>query len=279
MCYLQVRPPLRDWRELGQCQVIIRLPGGGRYGGVAVNSEGLLAVTDDWTKCVHLYSKEGALVKPIENSELKGYFGGITFDLEGNVWVAAMSSCRVLQLSQYGQKIKAIDCAGSKLGNFNCPTGVSVSPEGLICICDWNNHRVTIHDAEGKFQFAVRSMGSSPGCFGRPRDATFGSDGFVYVTEIENRQVCVWSKEGTFQREFETKYEPYCIAATGDNHLVITSFTSNTVMVYTLRGQLVHEFGERGSDPGRFRAPYGICVDDSGLVYVVDCWNNRVQVF
>ncbi len=66
----------------------------------------------------------------------------------------------------------------------------------------------------------------------------------------------MWSKEGSFQRDFKTKYAPTYIAATSDNHLLITSGTSNTVMVYTLGGQLVHEFGGRGSDPGRFNGPY-----------------------
>ena len=50
-------------------------------------------------------------------------------------------------------------------------------------------------------------------------------------------------------------------------------------MVYTLGGQLVHEFGGSGYDPGRFDGPCGICVDDSGAVYVADCFNSRVQVF
>ena len=50
-------------------------------------------------------------------------------------------------------------------------------------------------------------------------------------------------------------------------------------MVYTLGGQLVHEFGGRSPDPGRFNGPYGICVDDSGAVYVAECGNRRVQVF
>ena len=91
----------------------------------------------------------------------------------------------------------------------------------------------------------------------------------------------MWSKEGSFQRDFETKYAPTYIAATGDNHLLITSLLSDIVMVYTLGGQLVHEFGERGSDPGKFDDPFaiGICVDDSGAVYVADYGNRRVQVF
>ena len=60
---------------------------------------------------------------------------------------------------------------------------MSVSPEGLIYICDSGNHRVTVHDEEGMFLFAFGSKGWGPGCFDRPFDVTFGSDGLVYVTD------------------------------------------------------------------------------------------------
>ena len=50
-------------------------------------------------------------------------------------------------------------------------------------------------------------------------------------------------------------------------------------MIYTLEGELVHEFGGKGVDLGRFNLPSGICVDDSGVVYVADRGNNRVQFF
>ena len=247
------------------------------YYGVAVNSEGLLAVTDCTKECIHLLQKEGALVRSIGKGVLGGDLRGITFDLKVNVWVADMGNNKVLKLSQDGRLLQTIDHAGSKSDHFIRPLGVSVSPEGLVYICDSGNHRVTVHDEEGMFLFAFGSKGSGPGCFDGPRDVTFGSDGLVYVTDRGNSRVCVWSKEGSFQRDFKTKYAPTCIAATGDNHLLITSCVSNTVMVYTLGGQLVHEFGGYGSDPGKFRIPYGICVDDSGAVYVADC--RCVQVF
>ena len=52
MCYLQVRHPPRDWRKLGKCQMVMQhMPGGGAYCGVAVDSDGLLAVTDFTNKC------------------------------------------------------------------------------------------------------------------------------------------------------------------------------------------------------------------------------------
>ena len=280
MCYLQVRHPLRDWRKLGKCQKVIQHSlGGGVYVGVAVNSEGLLAVTDGKNRCVHIFNKEGTLVRSIGEEELGDALCGTTFDQKGNVWVTDWGRNKVLKLSQDGRLLKTIDHAGSKSDHFNRPLGVSVSPEGLVYICDSGNHRITVHNEEGMFLFAFGSKGSGPGCFDGPFDVTFGSHGLLYVTDCWSSRVCVWSKEGSFQRDFKTKYVPTCIAATGDNHLLITSYSSNTVMVYTLGGQLVHEFGGYGSNPGRFGAPYGICVDDSGAVYIVDGENKRVQVF
>ena len=243
-----------------------------------MSSDGLVAVTDCTNKCIHLLTKEGTLVRSIGKGVL-GYVCGITFDLKENIWVADMGNNKVLKLSQDGRLLQTKDHTDSKSDHFNYPCGVSVSPEGLVYICDRGNHRVTVHDEEGMFLFAFGSRGSGPGCFDGPWDVTFGSDGFVYVTDRGNRGVCVWSKEGSFQRDFTTKYEPTLIAATGDNHLLITSCSFNTVMVYTLGGQLVDEFRGRGSDPEGFNGPFGICVDDSGAVYVADICNKRVQVF
>ncbi len=244
-----------------------------------MNSEGLLAVTDDGNSRVHLLRKEeGALVRSIGKG-MRSALGGITFDLKGNVWVADMGNNEVLKLSQDGRLLQTIDHAGSKSDHFNHPLGVSISPEGLVYISDSGNHRVTVHDEEGMFLFAFGSRESGPESFDGPCDVTFGSDGLVYVSDHGNRRVAVWSKEGNFQGDFKTKYAPSCIAATGDSHFLITSFSSHTVMVYTLGGQMVHECGGIYSDPSRFNRPYGICVDDSGAVYVADYGNKRVQVF
>ena len=245
-----------------------------------MNSEGLLAVTDDVNTCIHLITKEGALVRSIGEGVLDGsILGGVAFDTKGNVWVADMRRNKVFRLSQDGQLLSTVHHADNESDHLKDPIGVFVSQGGLIYICDRGNQRVTVHGEEGEFQFMFGSFGSGPGCFGAPRDITFGSDGLVYVSDVENERVCVWSKKGTFKRDFKVKYDPTWIAATNDNHLVITSFLSHTVMVYTLDGQLVHEFGGSGPDSGRFDRPRGICVDNDGLVYVADRSNRRVQVF
>ena len=244
-----------------------------------MNSEGLLAVTDVGKRCVYLFSKDGALVGSIGKGVLgHGLLDGAAFDVKGNVWVTELDNHKVVKLSQSGRH-QTIQRDSSERNCFNHPSGVSVSTEGLIYTCDCGNHRVTVHDEAGEFLFAFGSQGNGPGCFDEPCDVTFDSDGLVYVTDIGNKSICVWSKEGTFKRDFKTKYAPSYLAATSDNHLVITSYWSHTVMVYTLDGELVHEFGWKGSYPGMINGPCGICVDADGLVYVAEHFNNRVQIF
>ena len=275
-----MKPALRDWRELGECQKVIeRSPGDGRYQAVAVNSEGLLAVTDRLSSCVHLLTTKDAFVRSIGKGMLGNALVGVAFDLKGNIWVTNYRNNKLVKLSQNGQLLQTIHHTHSESDHFCRPTGVSVSQEGLIYVCDSGNHRITVHDEEGKFLFAFGVEGSGPQQFTSPYDVTFGSDGLVYVTDYGNNRVCVWSKQGTFKRDFKTKCHPTCIAATGDNHLLITSLDSKTVMVYTLEGELIHQFGTEGSQPGWFDRCWGICIDNSGLAYIADFRSKRVQVF
>ena len=275
-----MKHPLRDWRKLGKCQKVIQHSlQGSWYDTVAVNSEGLLAVTDVPNHCVHLLTTEGALVRSIEEGVLGNVLYGVAFDMNGNIWVTDDSNNKLVKLSQSGQLLQTIHQIHSESDHFYQPDGVSVSQEGLIYVCDSGNHRITVHDEEGKFLFAFGSQGSGPQQFSSPIDIAFGSDGLVYITDNLNDRVCVWSKEGTFKRDFKTKCRPTCIAATSDNHLLVTSYSSKTVMVYTLEGELIHQFGAKGSQPGRFNSCWGICIDNSGLVYIADGGNKCVQVF
>ena len=277
---LQEKMPPRNWKKVSECQRVIKhSPEGGCYQAVAVNNKGLLAVTDSLNKCVHLLTKDGTLVRSIGRGVLGDSLLGVAFDLKGNVWVTDSVNNRVVKLSQNGQLVKNVQHAGSEDACFHNPTGVSVGYDGLIYICDCDNHRITVHDTEGNFLNAFGCKGKGPGCFDGPTDVAFGSDGLMYVTDVGNNRVCAWSKVGTLKQSFEPNCAVACIAATGDNHLLITSHNSNIVMVYTLEGQLIHLIGGYGFQPGRFSRCWGICIDTSGLVYVADCFNKRVQVF
>ena len=129
------------------------------------------------------------------------------------------------------------------------------------------------------FLFSFGSYGSVDECFDLPIDLCFASDGFLYITDVYNSRICAYGKDGEFIRKFTTIYEPACIDATDSGHLIVSSFWSHKVMIYTTGGDLVHVIGEHGSELGQFDFPFGVSVASNGLIYIADCDNHRIQVF
>ena len=196
---MQVKHPLRDWRKLGECQKIIQHSSdGGAYNAIAVNIEGLLAVTDAGNECIHLLTTYGTLVRSIGKGVLGVSSLGVAFDSKGNVLVTDWSKSEISKLSQDGRLLQTIHDADNNIHRFNNPIGVAVDPKGLTYICARGNNCVTVLDQLGKFCFSFGLQGSGPGCFDNPDDLAFDADGHLYVVDGKNKRICVWSKEGIF---------------------------------------------------------------------------------
>jgi len=54
---------------------------------------------------------------------------------------------------------------------------------------------------------------------------------------------------------------------------------NNRIVKYASDGRYLMEWGETGSNPGEFRTPHALAMDDDGLLYVGDRSNRRIQVF
>jgi len=70
------------------------------------------------------------------------------------------------------------------------------------------------------------------------------------------------------------------MAVTVHDRNVYVSDTGNArVAVFDYNGQPLFTFGKDGQDKGQFKFPYGITVDNAGLIYVADLYNGNIQVF
>jgi DNA-binding beta-propeller fold protein YncE len=65
-----------------------------------------------------------------------------------------------------------------------------------------------------------------------------------------------------------------------NDNIYVTDRNNNRIQVFTANGTFLTKFGIEGSGPGQFILPEGVGVDkDTGLVYVADTGNFRIQVF
>ena len=225
---------------------------------------------------IEVYSKtRNELLCEFGHDQLGNVLCGVAFLDEETAVVSDYNKQNLKMLTTKGELLRTIDRGRTTLG----PWGVTVSPDGHIYVCDAANDCVCVFDVKGKSLFTFGSHGSGDECFDWPRDLCFASDGLLYITDVNNSRICVCNKDGKFNRKFPAPCEPTCIDATDCGHLIVSSVLSNKVMIYTTGGELVHVFGECGSEVGQFSCPYGVSVDSDGLIYIVDLENHRIQVF
>jgi iron(III) transport system ATP-binding protein len=119
------------------------------------------------------------------------------------------------------------------------PEGIWKLLDGKIGVADTHYHRVVIFNANGTVSHMFGTQGNGLGQFVFPVSIAQDPHGFLYVGEYGDKQ---------------------------------------RIQKFTVEGEYVTEFGEHGSAEGQFQRPSGMSWQN-GEVYVVDAFNDRIQVF
>ena len=116
-----------------------------------------------------------------------------------------------------------------------------------------------------------------------PNAVVVDSKNRIFVTNGNgfSARISVFSERGDFLTSFTTQdmREPYGIAIHG-NYLYVADRTVQAIFQFKMEPQfsLVTKQGNRGSQIGEFDCPTNLAVSTNGDVYVVDYYNNRVQI-
>lgn len=167
-------------------------------------------------------------------------------------------------------------------GRITAPRAVHVGPSNEIYVLD-DNGRVVVLGDNGK---VIRQWRMPASDIGRPEGVCFLKDGRVVVADTHYDRLVFFSPHGkvlNYQGEHgdgpgQFVY-PVAVCQDEQEFIYVTEYgMAQRVQKFKPDGTFVCEFGKPGTGPGQFQRPSGVIWRD-GKVFVVDAFNNRMQVF
>ena len=169
-----------------------------------------------------------------------------------------------------GKLVKSVGSEGSGEGQFKHPHGLDVSDRNNnIYVCDCDNNRVQIFTEDLKFHSML-----GIGKFYHPRDVKVTRDR-VLVLDESNPCLFVFSSDHKLIKRFITRGDgkqilnPICFDIDREYNIIVCDMREPCVYVFSQEGEQIHKFGKQGHDLGDFYFPYGIALDNTGLIIVV----------
>jgi len=211
---------------------------------------------------------------------------GISVAPDGRIFVADYTTGYVKVYDKNYRWLQSFSDYGSAPGE-NIKSEFTDIHDGLYYMPEAGNHRISVWDLDGKFQFLFSEKGLEKGQLNNPEAAKFNSDGLLYVADLKNDRIQVFTKDGKFIKAFgrsgngagELK-APAGISFDKHDNLYVGEIGNNRVQVFNKEGEFVTMWGKSGSGNGEFGNIHGVFVDkETNWVYVADTANNRIQVF
>ena len=211
---------------------------------IAVNSKGLIAVSDREQNCIMLFDDKGQFVRRLgcsgTNAGRLNRPKGIAYLNDDEIRVADDCNDCIQQFNvQTGNFVKSFGKKGTGDGEFENPVSVCMDGEGHVVVADCYNNRIQVLTKDGK---PVSKFGDSgPG-------------------ELSVPTGCIYHKN-------------MFIVCDNDNHCL---------KVFDSSGKFLYKIGEKGEADGQLSNPWGLCVEKYGNsqnLLVCDSSNGRIQQF
>ncbi|HSR52376.1 MAG TPA: alpha/beta fold hydrolase [Acidobacteriota bacterium] len=179
---LQASPENRaaDW-SVTTLETSQPLDSTGRLGGVAVDQEGFVYVSNFWSK-VWKVAPDGEVT--LLSQAVRGSSGNAV-DQDGNLLQASFADNRILRITPDGT---ASDFVTEGL---NGPVGLTVDSNGNLYVCNCKGNSITKASPSGEAEVLARHPQMN--C---PNGITVGGDGALYVTNYNNDQVLRITPDG-----------------------------------------------------------------------------------
>lgn len=173
--------------------------------------------------------------------------------------------------------------------NIGTPHGIAYTSDGYIWYVDTQNVRlVKINPTTNTIVRTIGRVGTSEGEFpNNIYNIVIDNNGLLYVLSTSGKVFKLDSNGGYLETyDLSLIDEPdrvtYTHGLTYDAYtdtFLVADITNNRIERFTKDFELLIGFGEPGTGPGQFNSMWGVTTDVNGLIYAVDEYNQRVQVF
>ncbi|HJR85289.1 MAG TPA: 6-bladed beta-propeller, partial [Nitrososphaeraceae archaeon] len=205
----------------------------------------------------------------------------------GNIYLSDQFNYRIQEFTSNGTFVTTWGTQGEGDGQFLHPHVPGVDSEGNIYVSDRDLANVQKFTKDGKFIMKWAEEGSEDGQLSKPESVIIDSHDNIYVADFGNHRIQKFTKDGNFILKWGSKgvgdgefNGPAGMSIDKNDNIYVTDRNNNRIQVFTTNGTFLTQFGLEGSGPGQFNRPEGVGVDkDTGLVYVADTGNFRIQVF
>ena len=110
--------------------------------GVSVDSCGTVYVADTFNCRVQVFSADGEYIRQFENKN-NSNLNGIALDSNNLIYISDEGN-NVSVFTSEGHFLRSFGEPGNDLGQFNRPTGITVSRDGVIYVSDQTNSRIQV---------------------------------------------------------------------------------------------------------------------------------------
>jgi hypothetical protein len=187
---------------------------------------------------------------PLTEQELAVAGTSAGFEIGMVSWLAndGKGTIYLLQRGDKADPVIAVDLHGRILrswgkGLFALPHAIRLDPAGNVWTVDANSSMIYKFSPAGQKLLEI-SVGGQPtgsrSAFVGTTDIAFGPRGRIFIAD---------------------------------------GYGNARILEYTSDGKKVREWGKPGIGPGEFRLPHSIAVDPSGVIYVADRENGRIERF
>ena len=175
-------------------------------------------------------------------------------------------------------------CRPAKVVDLNEPHQAITNSKGQIVVGDLSSSKLLVMTYEGEI---LHELSEPRFQYKKQNGVAVDKDSNIYVSDSENNRILKFDSKGIFlvdvgcsgsnELEFDAPLG-ICYSKT-NNLLYVCDRDNHRIQVLTTDLKFVKCFGGRGNENGQFQCPSCAAVDDSSNLYVVDCFNNQVQVF